>query len=126
MGAKQPELRVNRTIARVEIGRLVDSWEELRHLVSGPLSEKTTQDIQEARALFPRLSEKTAKKLRQIFEQDSVAADFQAPLMPRIGEGESNLDVRKTLAAAATKRIDWLKKPLNERDSFPESPNIPT
>jgi hypothetical protein len=124
MAAKQPELRVNRTIARVEIGRLVDGWEELHHLVSGPLSGKSTQDIQEARELFPRLSDKTTAALTRIFESGSFAAQFQALPMPCIGGDESNRDVRKALAAAGTKRIDWLTKLQNDLDKFPESGRI--
>jgi hypothetical protein len=112
-------------MARVDIGNLIERWRELHGPVSGPLSGKSTHDIQEARAGFPELSSWTADELMRIFVQDSVGAEFQALPMPPIGQDHSNLDVRRALAVAAQQRVDWLTKLQNELDSFPESPKIP-
>jgi hypothetical protein len=115
---------MHRSIARVQVGKLIDEWCDLNDLVSGPLSGKSTQDIQEARARFPELSNKTAAELKRIFDQDSVAAQFEALPKPPIGQDECNIDVRRGLAEAAKQRIEWLTELKDKLDIFPESPNI--
>ena len=80
MAAKLPQLREYRTMARVDIRGLVERWRQVYGLVSGPLSEKSIEDIEEARDCFPQLSSETADKLTKIFEQDSMQPSFKLSL----------------------------------------------
>jgi hypothetical protein len=88
------------------------------------MSEKGIEDLEEARALFPHLSSDTADKLRGIFVQDLIGAEFQALAMPFTGQNQPLLDVREALSAAATQRIDWLTRLQNDLHNFPESGRI--
>ena len=124
MTTKQPQLRGYRTEAETDIRRFVERWRELHGLVSGPMSDKAIEDLEEARARFGQLSTETAKMLMGIFVQDSVAGEFQRLTTPVTGENQPLLDARENLAVAATKRIDWLTKLQNDLDRFPESGRI--
>ena len=124
MAGSQVELCGNRTIARVEIGSLVEQWRNLHRLVSGPLSEKCIEDFEETHARFLELSSESAGKLRGIFVGNSMATEFQCLPMPSPVQNEPFLDDREALAVTALQRADWLTKLQEDLDSFPESGKI--
>jgi hypothetical protein len=124
MAGSQVELCGNRTIARVEIGNLVDQWRNLHRLVSGPLSEKCIEDFEEARARFLELSSESAYKLGGIFMGDSIATEFQCLPMPSPVQNQPFLDDREVLAVAALQRAEWLTNLQEDLDRFPESGKI--
>jgi hypothetical protein len=100
---------------------LAERWRGLHRLVSGGPTDKCIEDLEKARALFAELSSDTAVELRGIFDQDSKAAEFQALAAPFTGQGQSLLEARQALAAAAMERIDWLTKLQNDLGTFVES-----
>jgi hypothetical protein len=106
MAARQPELIKPRGLARGDIGGLAERWRGLHRLVSGGPTHKCIEDFEKAHALFGELSSDTAVELRGIFDRDSNAAEFQALAAPFTGQGQSLLEGRQALAAAAMERID--------------------
>jgi hypothetical protein len=124
MAGSQVELCGNRTIARVEIGNLVDQWRNLHRLVSGPLSEKCIEDFEEARARFLELSSGSAHKLGGIFMGNSMTTEFQGLPVPSPIQDQPFLDDREALAAAVLQRAEWLTKLKENLDRFPESGKI--
>lgn len=123
MVAMEAKLVGPRGVGRGDIGNLVVKWYGLHHRVSAPFTEKSVEEIKEARARFPEVVEETIDALTRIFDQRSVAAEFEA-LVPFTGQDQALPEARETLAAAVTERIEWLTKLQNDLDKFPESGRV--
>lgn len=101
-------MRLNPTIARVEIGKRIDHaaelLESLRH--SGV---KTYEDFELAHATLLSWSTDVQSRLHTMFENsDDLIAEWQALEVGIVDVDESRMHNMKRLASGAEHGIDWL------------------
>lgn len=117
-------IRLNRTIARVEIGKRID-WAEklLESLRRG--SVKTYDDFEQAHASLLSLSGDVESRVRTMFDEgEELTAEWQSLEIGIIDDGSRPHNLRR-LASSTGRGIAWLTRLRNRLDEMPQSPRTP-
>lgn len=119
------KIRINRTIAHLEIGRLIDRAEEPQESLRN-VGGNTYEDFERVRSGYLRWSADVQLRLHTMFEEGGVfTAEWTALQVGCIDEDESRLHNTRRLMSSAECGILWLKDLQSHLSDIPESPRTP-
>jgi hypothetical protein len=119
------KIRVNRTIAGVELSKLLDRAEELQEVLRN-VGGNSYEDFERVRSDYVRWSRDVQSRLYRIFEEgDVLSTEWQALEIGSIDEDESRLHNITRLASRAACGVLWWKDLQDCLCEVTQSPRTP-